>query len=447
LRQLAHNFGQERGFQRVIAFGDDGTQHIARRRGQREQANNDVDGGAVLSFGCGIVATAGQHPADQRAAQRQAQFQHKQRARKADPRQTFAVGPFAVIDGIGHHHPLDWRHQLVQHANHEDKAEHHYRGMHRHEEHRHARYRQQGVGPPEDTDFAFPVGEGFGERGANQVTDAVGGKERNEHFRRAHDPGAVVHHRAAAHADGEDVENGEYADDAPLVVLPDIAQIFTHGGGAWRHLDALFGGEEAERQHQERDHRQHGDPALEAKGFVFAANQIHQRHHQHRGEHAARRRQHKPPGLQGDALRRIVSNNTAEGAVRDIHHGIEQGKQRVSDGGINHFTVQAKIRRGVREHADDAKRDCTEQNPRTEFPPAAAGAVGEQPHARVGNRIQRARQQEHGADKSGGDTENIGIEKHHIQHDVIKNDVAGGISHAIANLFLHRQYFAHYLYP
>jgi hypothetical protein len=39
-----------------------------------------------------------------------------------------------------------------------------------------------------------------------------------------------------------------------------------------------------------------------------------------------------------------------------------------------------------------------------------AGTVGKQAHARVGNRIQRPRQQEHGADKAGGDTENIGVE-------------------------------------
>lgn len=325
----------------------------------------------------------------------------------------------------------------MQHADNEDEAEHQHGGMHRHEEHRHADHRQRGVGPPEDAHLALPVGERFRQRGADQVTDAVGGEEGDEHLRRAHDPGAVVHHRAAAHADGEDVEDGEHADDAPLVVLPDVAQIFTHGGGARRHLDALFGGEEAERQHQERDHRQHGDPALEAERFIVAANQVHQRHHQHRREHAARRRQHKAPGLEGDTLRRVVGDHAAQRAVRDVDHGIEQGQQRVGDGGVNHFAVEAQVRRGICQHADDAERDSAKQNPWTELAPAAAGAVGNQPHARVGDRIQRAGQQEHGADKPGGNTKNIGVEKHHIKHDVIKNDMAGGVSHAVANLLFY----------
>ena len=325
----------------------------------------------------------------------------------------------------------------MQHADDEDKGEHHHGGMHRHEEHRHADHRQRGVGPPEDAHLALPVGERFRQRGADQVTDAVGGEEGDEHLRRAHDPGAVVHHRAAAHADGEDVEDGQHADDAPLVVVPDVAQVFPHGGGARRHLDALFGGEEAERQHQERDHRQHGDPALEAERFIVAANQVHQRHHQHRREHAARRRQHKAPGLKGDTLRRVTGDHAAQRAVRNVDHGIEQGQQGVGNGGVNHFAVEAEVRRGVGQHADDAERDGTKQNPRTELAPAAAGAVGNQPHARVGDRIQRAGQQEHGADKPGGNAENIGIEKHHVQHDVIKNDVAGGVSHAVANLLFY----------
>jgi hypothetical protein len=209
--------------------------------------------------------------------------------------------------------------------------------------------------------------------------------------------------------------------------LCQIAQVFPHGGGARRHLDALFGGEEAERQHQERDHRQHGDAALEAERFIVAANQVHQRHHQHRGEHAARRRQ-QSARTAGDTLRRVVGDHAAQRAVRDVDHGIEQGQQGVGHGSVNQFAVEAEVRRGVGQHADDAERDGAEQNPRAELAPAAAGAVGNQPHARVGDRIQRARQQEHGADKPGGNAENIGVEKHHVQHDVIKNDVAGGVS-------------------
>ena len=325
----------------------------------------------------------------------------------------------------------------MQHPNHKNEGEHHHRGMHGNEEHRHADHCQGGVGPPEDADLAFPVGERFRQRRANQVPDTVGGEERDKDFRRAHDPGAVVHHRTATHADGEDIENGQHTNNTPLVVMPDISQVFAHGGGARRHLDALFGGEEAERQHQERDHRQHGDPALETERFVIATNQVNQRHHQYRREHAARGRQHKAPGLQGDTLRRVVGDHPAQGAIRDVNHGIEQRQQRVGNGGIDHFAVEAEVRRGVGQHADNAERDSTEQYPRPEFTPAAAGAVSDQAHARVRNRIQRTCQQEHRADKPGRNAEDIGIEKHHVQHNVIEDDVAGGVTHAVANLLFY----------
>lgn len=190
---------------------------------------------------------------------------------------------------------------------------------------------------------------------------------------------------------------------------------------------------------RKRDRREHRDAALETKGFVFATDKVHQRHHQHGGEHAARRRQHKAPGLQGDALRWVVGDNPAQRAVRDVNNGVEQGQQRVGDRGVNQLAVMTQVRRAVGQYADEAERNRAEQDPRAEFPPATAGTVGQQPHAGVGYRIQRAGQQEHGADIAGRNTKNIGIEKHHIQHDVIKNDVACGIAHAVANLLFDGQ--------
>lgn len=341
LGQLGHHFFQERRFQRVVAFGDHRAQQVAHRRNEGEQGDNDGEGGAVLGFSGGVIAAAGQHPADQRAAQRQPQLEHKQGTGEADAGQAFAVTPFAVVDGVGHHYPLDWRHQLVQYANDEDKDKHGDFGVHRYEEHRHAEHRQEGVGPPEDADFAFPVGQRFRQRRANQVADAVGREEGGEQRRRAHDPGGVIHHRAAANADREDIEDGEHADHPPLVIAPDIAQVFTHRGTARRRFDTLFGGKEAEGQHQEGNHRQHRDAPLEAERFVFAADKVDQRHHQHGGEHAPRRRQHEAPGLQRDALRRVVGDHAAQRAVRDIHHGVEQGQQRVGHGGVDQLAVVA----------------------------------------------------------------------------------------------------------
>ena len=183
----------------------------------------------------------------------------------------------------------------MQYANHEDEDEHSDVGVHRYEEHRQTDDRQRGVGPPEDADFAFPVGERLRQCRADQVADTIGGKEGNKYFWRTQDPGDVIHHRPTANADGQDIEDGQQADNAPLIVLPDVAQVFTHRGGARRRFHAFFGGEKAKRQHQERHHREHGNPALKAERFILAANQIHQRHHQHGGEHAARRRQHEAP--------------------------------------------------------------------------------------------------------------------------------------------------------
>ena len=98
----------------------------------------------------------------------------------------------------------------------------------------------------------------------------------------------------------------------------------------------------------------------------------------------------------------------------------------------------AEVRGAVSQHADQAERQRAEQHPRTELAPAAAGTIRQQPHARVGDGVERARQEEHGADESCGYTENIGIEEHHVQHDVIENDMAGGIAHTIANFLFDR---------
>ena len=143
--------------------------------------------------------------------------------------------------------------------------------------------------------------------------------------------------------------------------------------------------------------------------------------------------------MQGDTLRWVVGDDPAQRAVRDVDHGVEQSQQRVGDRGVYQLAVMTQVRRAVGQYADEAERNRAEQDPRAEFSPAAAGTVGQQPHARVGYRIQRAGQQEHGADIAGRNTKDIGIEKHHIQHDVIKNDVACGIAHAVANLLFDGQ--------
>lgn len=92
------------------------------------------------------------------------------------------------------------------------------------------------------------------------------------------------------------------------------------------------------------------------------------------------------------------------------------------------------VRRGVGQHADDGDR--SEQYPRTESAPAAAGAVGNQPYVRP-EIASSARASRNMVPTNPAECRKYsGVEKHHIQHDVIKNDVAGGVSHAVANLLL-----------
>ncbi len=47
----------------------------------------------------------------------------------------------------------------MQHTNHEDEDKHSDAGLHGNKEHREANHCQQGVRPPEDSDFTFPVGQ------------------------------------------------------------------------------------------------------------------------------------------------------------------------------------------------------------------------------------------------------------------------------------------------
>ncbi|SUG30818.1 Uncharacterised protein [Salmonella enterica subsp. arizonae] len=83
LRQLFQNSFQERAFQGVVTFSDRGAQQITDGRDESEQSDDNADGGAILRFRRRIVAAACQHPANQRAAKRQAQLEHKQRAGKS----------------------------------------------------------------------------------------------------------------------------------------------------------------------------------------------------------------------------------------------------------------------------------------------------------------------------------------------------------------------------
>ena len=243
----------------------------------------------------------------------------------------------------------------MQDANNEDKNEHNDGGAHRHEEHGDTQHGQRGVGPPENTDLALPVRQRFGKCAAKKIADAVKAEEPGEERGIAHNPGDVIHHRPATHADGEDIENGQHAHDAPLIVLQDIAQVFTHGGSIRRRLDAFFSGEEAKREHQKRHGGKHRNPCLKAERFIFAAEKIHQRHHQYRREHAARRRQHKAPGLQRNTLLRIAGNHATQRAVRNVHDRVHQREQRISDSGVDHFAAKTELRRAVGEHAHYAE--------------------------------------------------------------------------------------------
>ena len=165
--------------------------NVADRRGVVNSADNDADG--RLFWFCAAASLSRRLPASadhRRLAPGQAS------ARTACRKligQTFTIGPFIrrSVDGIGHHHPLDRRHHSWCNTPMMTKIKANISStvacigtkniatLTR---------RQRGVvGPPEML-TCTPVGERFRQRGTDQVADAGGGGEGDEHLQRSHDP-------------------------------------------------------------------------------------------------------------------------------------------------------------------------------------------------------------------------------------------------------------------
>ena len=86
----------------------------------------------------------------------------------------------------------------------------------------------------------------------------------------------------------------------------------------------------------------------------------------------------------------------------------------------------------VNQHADEAERDGDEEDPMEAELALQLGTVGKQ--TPTGSEIASSRApQRTWCRQSRQGIPKIVRRKHHIQHDVIKNNVAGGITHAINN--------------
>jgi hypothetical protein len=83
----------------------------------------------------------------------------------------------------------------------------------------------KNIGPGEDAHFAATVGEWFGQQAPADVAHQIGRQEHGEEPRLSQDVGDVVHHRATTRRHGENIEHGQDAHDAPLVIARDVLQV------------------------------------------------------------------------------------------------------------------------------------------------------------------------------------------------------------------------------
>ncbi len=137
------------------------------------------------------------------------------------------------------------------------------------------------------------------------------------------------------------------------------------------------------------------------------------------------------------ALLRIGGDHPWHGAIRHVDEGINQRQQDVGDAGVNNFAVGGEVRRVKRQHTDDAKRDRAPQQERTELAVTGTGAVHQQPHQRVGHRIQHARDQKQRAHNARRQAKHVGIKVGEQEHGRLPDKAAGGITQPVANFIFH----------
>ena len=134
-------------------------------------------------------------------------------------------------------------------------------------------------------------------------------------------------------------------------------------------------------------------------------------------------------------MRVVARDHAAEGAIGNVDDGVHQRKERVGDGREDHLPGEPQVGRAVREHAAQPEWNGPEKNVGTELSPAGTGAICKQAHDGIANRIQTARDQEHGADERRREPEDVGIEERHVEHDVVEDDVAGCVAEPVTDLF------------
>ncbi|MNB76801.1 hypothetical protein D3C75_234720 [compost metagenome] len=173
---------------------------------------------------------------------------------------------------------------------------------------------------------------------------------------------------------------------------------FTHQ----RQRHALADPEEAAQEHHHRNDAQHPDPQLIALRHVALPERRHQPRQADGDQEPGHAAQHKTPGLTGEHFAVAGGHGVDQRAVRHVDGGIAYREQQIGAEGPGDFYPHSGVRYGEGQHANNANWHGDPQLPRTKASPAALGAVGNDPHHRVGDGIKYAQGDKQRADQRRG---------------------------------------------
>ena len=171
-------------------------------------------------------------------------------------------------------------------------------------------------------------------------------------------------------------------------------------------------------------------PAAEPPG-----KEIHQRLQQHESHQAADIGEEHPVGRERIARLRIGRHHPEQRGIRDIDHRIDHHHGRIGDVGPHQFPRHPEIGSPERQHPDHGERHGSPQQIRAVTSPTAAGAVRQQAHDGIVERIPNAGHQEHGPGSGRRDAEHLGIEKEQIHAEYLPEHTRSHVPEAVSDLF------------
>ena len=148
----------------------------------------------------------------------------------------------------------------------------------------------------------------------------------------------------------------------------------------------------------------------------------------------------KAVGVQPRTLVGVVGHDRPKGRIGEVDEGIGGAQQEARDEGIDELARVAEIRRGERHDGKDSIGHGAEQQVGAELAPARFGAVGDNAHDGVHDRIPDTADEHDDACHSGREPVDVGVEYQQPETDQVPDKVGGGVAKAVAELLFYAEF-------